>query len=97
MRRVSIAAGMEGTRRTVGDGRYEAVDGNGPIEYHLGAHGLLAHEIAARCGEKEGEAAFASAHNAVGELDDTYLRTRASDVRPAIAMPTWSSMRNIFC
>ena len=27
----------------------------------------------------------------------TDLRTRASEVRPAIAMPTWSSMRNIFC
>lgn len=27
----------------------------------------------------------------------THLKTRASDVSPAIAMPTWSSIRYIFC
>jgi len=27
----------------------------------------------------------------------SYLNTRASEVKPAIAIPTWSSIRNIFC
>jgi len=46
MRRVSFAAGMKGrsgereagsgTRRTVSDGGYEAVDRDGPAERHLG-------------------------------------------------------------
>jgi hypothetical protein len=30
-------------------------------------------------------------------LKHAYLSTRASEVRPAIAIPTWSSIRNIFC
>lgn len=35
--------------------------------------------------------------NTVREVGSMYLRTRASEVRPAIAMPMWSSIRNIFC
>jgi hypothetical protein len=80
-----------GTRRTVGDGGYESVDGNGSVEHHLGAHGLLAHEIATRECEKKG------ASDIVREVGSAYLRTHASDVRPAIAIPIWSSIRNIFC
>ena len=67
---------------------------------------MLAHEIAARCSENEGKkvgrrqrlrSSRARPDSAVREVGETHLRTRASDVRPAIAMPTWSSIRNIFC
>ena len=33
--------------RTVCDGGHEAVYGDGPVEDHLGPHGLLAHKVAA--------------------------------------------------
>ena len=93
--------GVSGTRRTVGDGGYESVDGDGSVEYHFRPHGLLAHEITAWYSEQEVKKASAplSARldDFVREVGGTYLRTRASDVKPAIAMPTWSSMRNIFC
>ena len=63
--------------RTIGDGGNEAISGNGTVIDHSFSHGLLSHEITGRgirtCGRTVGE---------------TYLNTRASDVSPAIAMPT---------
>jgi len=50
------------TRRTVGDGGYEAVDRDGSVEHHLGPHGLPVHEITARCSEKVGKRAGRRSH-----------------------------------
>lgn len=63
--------------RTVGDGRDEAISGNWTVIDHSFGHGLLSHEIARRD--------IRTCERMMGE---TYLSTRASDVRPAIAMPT---------
>ena len=85
-------------RRTVCDGRHEAVYWDGPVEDHLGRHGLLAHEVAIGTHtEREKFMSEFSSKFIREKLGMTDLRTRASEVRPAIAMPTWSSMRNIFC
>lgn len=80
-------------KRTVSDGRYEAVDGHRPVERHAFGHGLLSHEITASRIRSlpRYEAGFKT------ETGKTDLKTRASDVSPAIAIPTWSSIRNIFC
>ena len=71
--------------------------GKGPVEHHRGPHGLLAHEITARNSEKGGKrvgrrSRLHSSQQAliVKEVGGTHLRTRASDIGPAIAMPTWS-------
>lgn len=70
--------GRQKRRRTICDGRYKTVDRYRAVEDHLGGHSLLPHEITMRtdlyvC--------------AVVKVEDTHLSTRASDVRPAIAMP----------
>jgi len=63
--------------RTIGDGGDETISRNGTVIDHSFGHSLLSHEIAKReirtCEKRRGE---------------THLSTRASDVNPAIAMPT---------
>jgi hypothetical protein len=63
--------------RTIGDGGDEAISRNGTVVDHSFGHGLLSHEIAKR--------GIRTCERMIGE---TYLSTRASDVSPAIAMPT---------
>ncbi len=45
LRRRNKGKGRGRTRRTIGDGGYEAVDGDGRIEHHLRPNGLLAHNL----------------------------------------------------
>jgi hypothetical protein len=93
---VIVREGGEGGKRTVGDGGHETIYGDGSVEDHLGRHGLLAHKVAAQKGKVVvSEPVSGLSRERESVLTD--LRTRASEVRPAIAMPTWSSMRNIFC
>lgn len=73
--------------RTVSDGGHESVHGDGSVEDHFGGHCLLPHEIAEHGWVMDDDQ----------NLKRAYLSTRASEVRPAIAIPTWSSIRNIFC
>ena len=63
--------------RTIGDGGDEAISRNGTVIDHSFGHGLLSHEIAKRN--------IKMCKRMVGKK---YLSTRASDVNPAIAMPT---------
>lgn len=71
---------------TVSNGRHKTVDWHWPVEDHPLSHGLLSHKIAYTRSSISSKCATRP-----------YLSTRASDVKPAIAMPTWSSIRNIFC
>ena len=81
-------------RRTVGDGGHEAVHGDGSVEDHLGRHGLLAHEVATyaprqRQRQRRESSSYLSFGSVIGrKVGGTDLSTRASEVRPAIAMPT---------
>ena len=63
--------------RTIGDRGDEAIGRNGTVVDHPFGHGLLSHEIA-----REGIRACERM------IEKAYLSTRASDVRPAIAIPT---------
>ena len=75
-------------KHTICDGIHKTVDRHSTIEKHPGRQSLLSHEIA---GKK-------TVHIQINcKTVGPYLNTRASEVKPAIAIPTWSSIRNIFC
>ena len=66
-----------GKVRTIGDRGDEAISRDGTVIDHSFGHGLLSHEVAKRD--------IRTCERMIGEM---YLSTRASDVSPAIAMPT---------
>ena len=85
---------------TISYSRYKPVNRHRSVEHHFGTHRLLSHKVAVKedmVGLDECCHKNVASESQAAERDSTNLSTRASDVKPAMAIPTWSSIRNIFC